>query len=231
MDLSNRLKILMQKRGIDTITELSRKTSFRLTPQAIGKILKGLEKPSARSVEVLADTLETSADYLIFGREPNEGPKLSRGKRNILFVDDQMMSVAPYAEILRREGYSVTLVPSAQEAIRELQSSQFHLGIFDIFLNPSDGPDGTYLLHLVKSRMYDFPVIIISGFPSVQAVKVAYEEGACTFLQKPVSLDELIVTVDRTIDRRVTTDPRRFGKLEICIPPNESFEAAKNSVV
>lgn len=216
---SDRLKLLMQKKGMST-QELA--DAAGLTAQAIRDYLRDLKMPSAKSIGTLAKALGTSTDYLIYGRESTENSAASRGKRSILFVDDQMWAVEPYVEVLRREGYEVTLVPSAYEALQELKQREFDLGIFDIILNESRSYSGLFLLEICKRHQFDFPVIILTGCSTTKSVKFAFQQGASDYLEKPVDLIEITEAVRKAIDRRVRSDPRRFQDVETAPRPEFS---------
>jgi two-component system nitrogen regulation response regulator NtrX len=117
----------------------------------------------------------------------------------ILIVDDEAGIGTTLRRILEDEGYRVEAVETAGEARRRLQEEPVDLLILDIWL-PDE--DGLVLLEQLREREIDLPVIIISGHGSVDSAVRAIRLGAYDFLEKPLSLSRVVLTVQNALERR-----------------------------
>jgi len=120
---------------------------------------------------------------------PLAGP---RGR--ILLVEDQPALRRGYARILERAGYVVI-----QAADGLLATVSLATGSFDLILTDLTMPrmSGTQLLHAVRARDLDVPVLLITASPTVESAVDAIQHGAVGYLVKPVSSADLIATVER----------------------------------
>jgi DNA-binding NtrC family response regulator len=99
---------------------------------------------------------------------------------------------------LKREGFQVTALASATEALRCLTMEQFHAVVTDLRL--SDG-DGLQVLSAVKKRAPETEVIVITGHGSVDTAVEAMKAGAYDYLTKPVDPDDLVLTLNKALER------------------------------
>lgn len=132
------------------------------------------------------------------------------GKGNILVVDDDKEMRNLMQDFLTREGYSVTLYSSAVEALEFLRSQVGkHLGAGGYDLVISDikmaQMDGMQFLKTLKSEIPELPVILVTGYGSVDTAIESMKNGAFHYLVKPFKLTELSVNVERAMEKRVLT--------------------------
>ncbi|MGB9602570.1 MAG: response regulator [Verrucomicrobiia bacterium] len=114
-------------------------------------------------------------------------------KKFILVVDDE----APTRELLnlflRKRGYEVTSVATAEEAMQCVGESVFHLVILDIDLGTSNGLD---LIKPLKTAIPEAPIIIFTGLGRDDSlVSRAYAEGAAGYITKTQPLDEMLAEI------------------------------------
>ncbi len=118
---------------------------------------------------------------------------------SVLVVDDE----APVRTALRvnlgKRGWDVTLVEDPVQAIDALKRAPFDVVITDVRMPRGSGLD---LLGEVRARWPDTPVVVMTGFGSVEDAVAAMKAGAAEYLVKPVSKDALFVVLDRALAQR-----------------------------
>lgn len=118
---------------------------------------------------------------------------------NILVVDDEMGIRELLSEILGDEGHVVTTAEDAHQA-RELRlSSSPDLVLLDIWMPDIDGV--TLLKEWQRDGLLTMPVIMMSGHATIDTAVEATRIGAMNFLEKPISLQKLLRTVQQGLSR------------------------------
>lgn len=118
-------------------------------------------------------------------------------KHRILVIDDEEAIRELLKETLELSGYLCDAVGSGKEGLRRLRGrDQFHLVITDVRL---PGMSGLEVLDLV-GRKYPFvPVIIITGFATIESTKEAMRRGAVDYIPKPFTTGSVVSSVDKAI--------------------------------
>jgi len=120
------------------------------------------------------------------------------GAPHILVVDDEPDIRVLVKEILEDEGYDMGTAENGATARRALRDRRPDLVLLDIWMPDVDG------ISLLKEWSEDeglpCPVIIMSGHGSVETAVEATRLGAYDFLEKPLSLAKLLVTVERALE-------------------------------
>ena len=124
----------------------------------------------------------------------------------ILFVEDESLSRRAFAQILRSKGYQVAEAQNGVEALEVLNTGTevltkkaFDLVITDLVL---PGLHGVNLIHQIRARWPNMPIIVTSGYLSDGPGKVILE-GFAEFIQKPVDPAALIAAVQRLLPTKV----------------------------
>jgi two-component system nitrogen regulation response regulator NtrX len=120
-------------------------------------------------------------------------------KRRVLVIDDEPAIRETLSEILSDEGYLVTPIADGEEGLRRLVEENFDLAFLDVWLRDRDGLS---VLEAVRERARDVPVVMISGHANVELAVRAVRLGADDFLEKPLSLDRVLLTAQKAIERR-----------------------------
>ena len=120
-------------------------------------------------------------------------------KRNVLVIDDEKAIRETLSEILSDEGYLVTSVASGEEGRRRILEEQYDLVFLDVWLKDRDGLS---MLEATSSRLRETPVVMISGHANVEMAVKAVRLGAYDFLEKPLSLERVLLTAQKAIERR-----------------------------
>ena len=110
----------------------------------------------------------------------------------ILVVDDEKNICISLARIFEMEGYECRTAGSVSETLRSLDGLKPELAILDVHL--PDG-NGLELLQLLKKKQPDVPVIMMSGQGTIDIALEATRSGAHDFLEKPLSMDRVLITV------------------------------------
>lgn len=139
------------------------------------------------------------------------------GKGSILIVDDEPGIRDLLTQILGDEGFETTAVASGEQALTHMDQELFDLVLLDLWL---PGIDGFEVLDQLRSS-HAVPVIVISGHASAEQAVAAVHRGAHDFLEKPLSYDRVVVSINNTLrqsrlERRVaeaTADEKPVSSL------------------
>src|SRR3974390_3339350 len=130
----------------------------------------------------------------------------------ILIVDDEEGIRDSLASILADERYAVEAVPSAEDALDRIAHSDFQLVLLDFWL---PGMDGMEALSRIQSAPRAPAVIMISGHGSIETAVRATKLGAFDFIEKPLSLEKVIVLVRNAIQQRRLQDENQTLRSEL----------------
>jgi EAL domain-containing protein (putative c-di-GMP-specific phosphodiesterase class I)/CheY-like chemotaxis protein len=117
-------------------------------------------------------------------------------KGRVLLVDDEEPLVRAISRALVKSGYDVTTAPDGVQATLRLDECAFDLVMSDIAM---PGMGGIELLHVVRQRDLDVPVILMTGSPTVDTATKAIQLGVLGYLVKPFPMPEVIAAADRAI--------------------------------
>jgi len=118
--------------------------------------------------------------------------------QHILVVDDEPDIRTLLKEILEDEGYSVSTAENAAEARTARQQHRPNLVLLDIWMPDIDGI--TLLKEWTEAEPLDIPVIIMSGHATVETAVEATRLGAYDFIEKPLSLAKLLLTIEHALE-------------------------------
>jgi len=123
---------------------------------------------------------------------PDEGTELN--KFHILLVDDEPNILKTLSRILDRKGYSTLQAGNGEEALRLLEDNPCDMVISDLKMPRMDG---ITLLGRIKEEYNSLPVVLMTGFGTVQTAVETMKLGACEYLLKPCMPDELLTIIER----------------------------------
>lgn len=116
----------------------------------------------------------------------------------ILILDDDRAFRLSTAALLRDEGHAVEVTGTAQEALDLLSGGLFDLFLVDLRM---PGIDGIQLAEILRLRGESTPILMVSGFATVDAAVRALHNGVDDFLTKPVEPDVLCARVEALFGR------------------------------
>lgn len=119
--------------------------------------------------------------------------------RHILIVDDEISICEVLGQFLRREGYAVSIASSGEEALGIIGNSDVHLIISDIKM---PGMSGVDLLKHINGQALSMPVLMTTGFPTLDTAIEALKLGAYDYMTKPFHLEEIGEKVRRAFQSR-----------------------------
>src|SRR5690349_24041752 len=118
---------------------------------------------------------------------------------HILIVDDEAGIRESLSSILKDEGYQVEAVGSAEEALERSAAGDLEVILLDVWL---PGMDGLEALSRIQSIPHPPAVIMISGHGSIDTAVRATKLGAFDFIEKPLTLEKIIVLVRNAVQQR-----------------------------
>jgi DNA-binding NtrC family response regulator len=132
--------------------------------------------------------------------------------KQVLIVDDDEKIRSVLAECLTEGGYRVSLAQDGKEGLRAALLGDADLVILDLSL---PGFDGLELLRSLKESKPDLPVIIITGYASMQSALQAMKLGAYDYITKPFDLDHVQLVAEHAAQRRRLIHENTYLKNEL----------------
>jgi DNA-binding NtrC family response regulator len=114
----------------------------------------------------------------------------------ILVVDDDAIVIKSCRRILEAEGFEVSSVPGADQALEAIRTSDFDLFLIDVKMPKRDG---MYLMREIKKNWSEIPTIVMSGYPTPETIAEMLRLGATLFIPKPFRPDELIKSIRQVL--------------------------------
>jgi DNA-binding NtrC family response regulator len=138
-------------------------------------------------------------------------------KAHLLLVDDDPNTLASLSRAFRMAGHEVTVCDNASRAVELLRGEPFDLVFSDVVM---PGKTGIDLLEELKKAAIKTPIIMISGQANIEMAVRATKLGALDFLEKPLSTDKLLLTIENALRlTRLESENRelrhRLGKHEL----------------
>lgn len=141
---------------------------------------------------------------------------------SILIVDDELGIRSTIHDILTDEGYAVETAADAGEARAHYRNDKPDLVLLDVWMPDTDGI--TLLKEWAESSEPLCPVVVMSGHGTVETAVEATRLGAVDFIEKPVSLEQLLSTVATALTTRPASSPAsvQSGRVSVEIQPGRS---------
>jgi DNA-binding NtrC family response regulator len=113
-------------------------------------------------------------------------------------VDDDVIVIKSCRRILEAEGFEVTTVPSADDALEKIKMYDFDLLVMDVKMPKHDG---IFLMREIKKNWPDIPIIVMSGYPTPETIADVLKLGATQFIPKPFKPDEFMKSIRQVIQK------------------------------
>ena len=138
-------------------------------------------------------------------------------KAHLLIVDDEANTLASLSRAFRLAGHEATVCDNAAKALELAKSDHFDLILSDVVMPTKDGLS---LLEDLKAQGVSTPVVMMSGQAHIEMAVRATRLGALDFLEKPITTDKLLLTVENALKlQRLESENQqlrqRLGKHEI----------------
>ena len=119
-------------------------------------------------------------------------------KATVLVVDDEEVILETLSGILEDEGYEVITASSGDQAVSLVREYTPDIILLDVWM---PGMDGLETLKNIKEINHESAVIMISGHANIDMAVQAIKLGAHDFLEKPLSLEKVLLLIRRTLER------------------------------
>ncbi|MBA4393395.1 MAG: sigma-54-dependent Fis family transcriptional regulator [Desulfobacca sp.] len=136
----------------------------------------------------------------------------------ILVVDDDHQMRTALKEAISRVGFQAVLAGDGQDALQKLNHSPFSLIVTDMKMPKMDGLS---LLKEIRRRIGNVPILVITGFGTIQDAVEVMKEGASDYLLKPFSFEALMTKIRSLMERLqqerelITENPKMLRVLKI----------------
>jgi DNA-binding NtrC family response regulator len=131
----------------------------------------------------------------------------------ILIIDDDLAVRTSLLLLLNNEGYDAAGADSPEQAMTFIKSGHYSLAILDLnFSIDTSGDEGIELLKKIKTTHEELPVILITGWASIELAVKGMKMGASDFINKPWSNDYLMQSIRTAFELKNQRAKKRVGK-------------------
>jgi DNA-binding NtrC family response regulator len=130
----------------------------------------------------------------------------------ILVIDDERSIRNTLKDILEYEKYEVELAEDGLKGLEKLKSGEYDVILCDIKM---PGMDGIELLGKIGEISSDTPVVMISGHGNIDTAVEAIKKGAFDFIEKPLDLNRLLITIRNAMDRSTLVSETKILKKKV----------------
>ncbi|MBC8231855.1 response regulator [bacterium] len=191
------LEVMRKVRRFSTNVPIILITAYGETDTAISALREGaldyLKKPL--DLELLILALGRAREKII---EYKKAPPFP----NLLLADDEEMTRRRLARVLEKEDWKVFQASDGEEALNVFQQTKIDIVLLDIKMPKKDG---IQTLHEMRNITANFEAIILTGYGDESSAIQAMRDGAINFLKKPIDLDQMVVSVEKAIEK-LTSD-------------------------
>ncbi|MFO7712278.1 MAG: response regulator [Dehalococcoidia bacterium] len=129
----------------------------------------------------------------------SEDPKMAEKQESILVVDDEQTIRAFLKQVLRGEGYRCEEAGNAAEALEKLEGDAISLVLLDIKM---PGRSGLELLPEIRASFPDTAVVMATAMNDTSVAVQCMKQGAYDYVAKPFGLEDVVLSVERALQRR-----------------------------
>jgi len=140
----------------------------------------------------------------------------------ILVIDDERAIRNTLKDVLEYEKYEVDLAEDGPTGLELFQHGSFDAVLCDIKMAKMDGIE---VLQKLMEESPDTPVIMISGHGNIESAVDAIKKGAFDFLEKPLDLNRLLITIRNALDKATLITQTKVLKKQV----NKKYDIVGNS--
>jgi len=131
--------------------------------------------------------------------------------KDILVIEDEPSVARAVVMVCDEEGMSVTAVESAAGALAQLDRTRFRLILCDIMMQ---GMDGFQFLEEMNRRGLAYPVVMMTGYSTMENAVKSLSLGAVDYIPKPFTADELLTVIRRSLRSSMLREKAYAPKME-----------------
>ncbi len=146
----------------------------------------------------------------------------------ILIIDDEKAIRNTMREILEFENYKVEEASDGLEGLEKLKDNSYDLIMCDIKMPHYDGLE---VLEKAQTMGIETPFVMISGHGTIETAVDALKKGAFDFIQKPIDLNRLLVTVRNAIDKKELVQETKKLKKKIANKKTETTIVGQSQAI
>jgi DNA-binding NtrC family response regulator len=142
---------------------------------------------------------------------------VAESQPKILVVDDEDNVRHSLTELLEIKNFCVTATASAEHALKLLEQTAFDLVLSDLLMPRIDG---IALAKAIREMGLNVPVVVMTGYASIETAVESMKAGASDFITKPFNMDQITIVINRTLESK---------KLHQLAKEREYFEHLSNT--
>jgi len=119
-------------------------------------------------------------------------------KAKILIAEDEKAQRELLEGFLKKEGFSVEAASNGRQAIEKIERDFFDIAFLDYKMPELDG---LQTLREIRKRFPDLPVVMMTAYGTVEIAVASMKEGALDYLTKPIDLEELLLIIQKVLER------------------------------
>jgi DNA-binding NtrC family response regulator len=201
------LEVMHTARRISPNAQIIVMTAFGETDAAVSALREG-------ALDYLKKPLDLDQLTLALGRAVERIVEYKKGAvfPTLLLAEDEDKTRERLARVLEKEDWKVFPAANGQEAIDVFKETKIDIVLLDIKMPKKDGLQA---LHEMRGITDDFEAIILTGHGDENSAIQALRDGAMHFLRKPIDLDQMILTVEKAIDKLHTDRSLKYRTREL----------------
>ncbi|MCX6326172.1 MAG: sigma-54 dependent transcriptional regulator [Bacteroidia bacterium] len=150
----------------------------------------------------------------------------------ILVIDDEKAIRSTLKEVLEYEKHEVDLAEDGTKGLEMFSANSYDIVLCDIKMAKMDGIE---VLGKISEALTDTPVIMISGHGNIDTAVEAIKKGAYDFLEKPLDLNRLLITIRNAMDKSTLITQtqvlkNKVSKMYEIIGESEAIEQVKSMI-
>jgi DNA-binding NtrC family response regulator len=119
----------------------------------------------------------------------------------VLVVDDEEIARENLAHALARAGFEALAVAGSREALAELSRAPYDVLLTDLRLGEGSELDGIGLLERARKLHPELEAVVMTGYATIPGAVDAMNRGACSYLAKPLNLDEVRALAAKAVEK------------------------------
>ncbi len=127
-------------------------------------------------------------------------------KHSVLVVDDELLIRDLLYDFFLDRSWDVTVTGSAEKALQQIEARDFDVLLTDLKMPEMDG---STLIDKVRTHRPDMPVIVITGYPSIESAVRSLRQKVDDYLTKPFNVTKLYKTVEATVTKAKNSESRQ----------------------